>query len=349
MYIYLLFCITAALAKQFVYLQDKQFSVAVIPDTQEETGWWRDIVEEQTYWCCQCEQQLKIIFVSQLGDIVHNQENDHQWQAALNAFSLLSTCDLPYGVLPGNHDEVVTAGVTTYAQYDNFFTPQSLGADGNYPEGTAHNSYYLFTIGDRKGWVVNFIFLQLEYLPNANNVTAVMDWAGEVLTNYSTYTAIISTHYSISDCATSSSSAYGPLATLVKAHCNVIMVWSGHAFFCGGQNAIAINTTQCGLQWLLVSDYQDRTDGGGGWLRVYNFTYTDSTHYSVVANTYSPAEEATGTDAESFFTLSFPGGAQSAGEPGFLPCTSTFARPAYLMSTMGGMIGGFVLFLIITQ
>ena len=52
----------------------------------------------------------------------------------------------------------------------------------------------------------------------------------------------------------------------------------------------------------ILSDYQDRANGGNGWLRYYTFKPSTNT---VQATTYSPTLNAFETDANSSFTFPF--------------------------------------------
>ena len=52
----------------------------------------------------------------------------------------------------------------------------------------------------------------------------------------------------------------------------------------------------------MLTDYQDRANGGDGWLRYYTF---DPAANTMKATTYSPRLNQFETDADSSFTLPF--------------------------------------------
>ena len=96
------------------------FSIVVITDSQFYAENHPEILEAQIDWIVHADQVAKenIIYVVQTGDLKDNQFCDDspvnvgsaqgrgltEWQIVDDAFKDLDDANLPYGVLPGNHD-----------------------------------------------------------------------------------------------------------------------------------------------------------------------------------------------------------------------------------------------------
>ena len=82
-----------------------------------------------------------------------------------------------------------------------------------------------------------------------------------------------------------------------------------------------------------MTDYQDRANGGDGWLRYYTFNPAAGT---MTATTYSPKLGVFETDADSAFTLPFPLGTQVPAP--FAPiATATVASGATAQTSWAGL------------
>jgi hypothetical protein len=81
----------------------KEFSVIVLPDTQYYAKRHPETYNKQTRWVVEHKDQLNIKFVIHLGDISHDNTRE-QWNVADRAHKKLDEADIPYGVVPGNHD-----------------------------------------------------------------------------------------------------------------------------------------------------------------------------------------------------------------------------------------------------
>ena len=90
---------------------EQNFSIVVLPDTQHYSECYPGIFTNQTQWIVDNQDRLNIKFVIHEGDIVEDADNDTQWMSANKSMSVLDG-KIPYGILPGNHDENVTLGCT---------------------------------------------------------------------------------------------------------------------------------------------------------------------------------------------------------------------------------------------
>ena len=290
----------------------KKYTIVVIPDTQYYSSYYEESFFEQTFWACQCSHELNIVFVSQLGDLV-NRENrfPHDWSNAGNAIENLMKCNLPHGLLPGNHD-VDYGSEDPYHYYIETFPLKNYKQAGNpwfgesFNDIDMRNSYQFFDVLPsppytsllHKNIKANpYIFLHLEYLPSSNQSKEIVEWASTVLNQYKDHTAFLSTHYAGSAC---SNSVYWLIENLIKKHCNLLFVFSGHVCGCGGERTIKIENSCNGSAFVLVSNYQTRIRGGDAWLRYYTF---DDQEDKVCAYTYSPYQIKFELDENSNFSI----------------------------------------------
>ena len=148
-----------------------------MPDTQFYSANYPDIYTSQTQWIVDNKNALNIAYVAHVGDIVDNSDQTSQWQNAVTAMELLEnpgttelTDGIPYGVVPGNHDEPTE-------NYNNYFGVSRFQGrgyyGGGYPSGSNDNNYTLFSAGG-----MDFIVINIEYLTPA---AGVLQWADSLL------------------------------------------------------------------------------------------------------------------------------------------------------------------------
>ena len=295
------------------------FVFATIPDTQGYviTPTYHGVLNKQLEWIVANRSSLNIAFTTGLGDIVDNHISTPQWTRATTSMAILDNGDVPYAVLPGNHDFDVDTGV--FAGYDTYF-PVSRYRDARWNSATARyggyygqnefgpdvadrqnmNSYSLFTAGG-----MEFILIALEL----NAPDGVLEWAKRVLDAYPNRRAIISTHsylFTTGNLSNELRRADVPGNTgaqifqkLVYSSCNVFLVVNGHFH----DEANRVDQNACGKPvYSALTDYQSRGNGGDGWLRYYQF---DPAQDTITAVTYSPYRDEYETDADSAFTMPY--------------------------------------------
>jgi hypothetical protein len=135
------------------------FTMVALPDTQYYSESYPLRFTDQTQWAVNSKEDLNIVFLTHLGDIVDDGDYfKYQWINANNSMSVLDG-ELPYGILPGNHD-MDLQGVAKY--YDQYFPASRYENEIWYGEGYRNNknSYQLFSVGS-----LDFLILHLEYNP----------------------------------------------------------------------------------------------------------------------------------------------------------------------------------------
>lgn len=306
-----LFLITGLLigALFFIYKkEEKSFTFIVISDTQKYTMDNPKIFNDQIKWIVKKKDSFNIKFVSHLGDIVQSGGFENkEWEIASKSMSLLEDSNVPYGIIPGNHDvdkvDEPTAGFTKYNEIFalNRFTNKPWFG-GNFHE--YQNNYQLIQ-ADK----IPFIILNLEVDPGDD----VLQWANTILSKNKKRKAIITTHAYLQDNINKRSqtpyfrengnSGENIWVKLIKQNCNVFLVLSGHFHQKDGENRLT-STNNCGQPvHQIVQNYQDRKNGGDGLLRIYKF-YPLLKKIQVF--TYSPNNNKYESDKNSQFFLSWP-------------------------------------------
>ena len=161
-----------------------KFEIVALPDTENyidaETG-FPGIMEAQTQWIVDHRQAENIVFVSQLGDMIHH-DPVAEMPEALAAFGKLDQ-QVPYSVSAGNHElESSTSrqlfednfGSTRYEQYDWY--------------GSSYDTFNHYQIFEAEGY--DFLHLNLQKSPN----DATLDWAQGVIDANRGKPTILSTH-----------------------------------------------------------------------------------------------------------------------------------------------------------
>ncbi|MFH0750169.1 MAG: metallophosphoesterase [Candidatus Gottesmanbacteria bacterium] len=254
---------------------DHVYIVAVLPDTQNYSEKYASIFEKQTQWIVENAKKYNIVFVSHLGDIVQNgASSPHEWDVASRAMSVLEQSNIPYGIIPGNHDiDVINDETSSYSAYNKVFfvdrynTKKWFG--GNFLG--YQNNYQHIQIGFQ-----NVIILNLEPDPTDE----VLYWANSILSTHKDTHVIITIHIYLQDDGTRNANPYfRPQGNsgdniwnkLIYKNCNIFLVLSGHYFQQGGQNRLT-SVNGCGKPvYQIVQDYQSREKGGNGWLRLFAF------------------------------------------------------------------------------
>jgi hypothetical protein len=303
-----------------------EFTIIVLPDTQKYVlgGAYPQIFTAQTQWIVDNKDALNIVFVTHEGDIVDTWNNTTEWGYANTSMSLLDGI-VPYSVVPGDHDHYGEDPPGSTEYYEQYF-PASRFANaelywywggsyagnfgGSYDETYPHtnnNNFQLLTIGGQ-----DYIFLSLDFCPSQDEI----DWANGILTTYSERRAILTTHALLD----SSANYYGsgdfwlyPDGTsnptgdtsriwydLIRNHENLQLVLCGHM---RGEVRRTDNNLFGKPVHQVMANYQDRANGGNGWLRIMRFVPPENKIY---VKTYSPWLDQYETDADSQFELDMP-------------------------------------------
>jgi len=289
----------------------RPFSIVMLPDTQRYSEKRPDLFFAQTNWIKRNRDKENIVFVTHVGDLVQNRSNKPaEWKVADEAMAVLDGV-VPYGVAIGNHDYDSDGGVnkgvaTMYLQH---FNPEQRFQGrpwygGASPNGL--NSYHLFSGGG-----IDFVILHLE----VNAPDDALAWAKDVLARHPTRAAIVTIHTYMRhsggagretkpEYRKDGNSGEQIWEKFVRCHPQVFMVLCGHVGSVQEYHQISPNDAGADVLEMLA-DYQNRENGGDGWLRIIRFVPSSR---EIRVRTYSPSLDRFETDPDSQFTFpwSFP-------------------------------------------
>jgi hypothetical protein len=298
------------------------FRIIKLPDTQNYSASYPAIFTSQTQWIVNNKTSQNIVYVSHVGDIVNTANTQQEWINASGAMYLLDG-QVPYGTAVGNHD--ITSG--TY--FENYFGVSHFNGYDYYGDSYAINNnqshYDLITVGD-----LEFIIIYLEVNPSP----AVLTWANNLLsTSYPQRRGIVVNH-DILDAGGSLSTNGTSILNALKGSQNLFMMFCGH--YAGEAYKLETGTNSNPIH-IILADYQSRSNGGDGWLRILEFNKPlNQINVKTFTPYLSPRYE---TDANSQFTLTYDMGGGTDGP--FVELTSvTVPNNTNATYYWGTLLGG---------
>jgi hypothetical protein len=296
------------------------FTIAVLPDTQKYSWKYHDHYYRQTEWIVSNKDKFNIQFVTHLGDITDN-NTPEEWEVAQRAMSTLSG-KVPYSLITGNHDHGPGGSSENRDTLLNEFFPWSSERRqptliGAMDEGRMENTYHVFNVGKHK-----FLVLALEWGPRDQ----VVEWANTIAAKYPDHHAILTTHaymyfddtrhnwdkykklhrwnprderFGISKLPGGTNDGQQLWDKLVSRHKNFFLTLNGHILEDGLGRLTSSNQDGGDVHQIAVN-YQMRTEGGEGYLRLLEFLPDGET---VQAKSYSPSTGKYKTDPQNQFVL----------------------------------------------
>ena len=279
-------------AKSIALNSEENFTIVVLPDTQFYSNNYPRIFDNQTQWIIENKESMNIVFVTHLGDLMDHPLSIKEWNNANTSMSKLDG-NVPYGVLPGNHDGAGSGG--DLANYNNYFGFNRFNNESWY--GGAYqnintNNYQLFSAGGD-----DYLIFHIQFNPTDD----ILSWASNVIDQYPHRKIIVSTHDYVDgwNFFADSRSTIGDIIwkKLVEPHADqIFLVLSGHY-----ENEARLTSSVDGnFVHQLLSDYQARLNGGNGWLRIIEFSPKND---EISIKTYSPYLNEYETDSNSQFIL----------------------------------------------
>lgn len=284
--------------------EDDYWTISVIPDTQNyaTSDKWIKHLENQAEWIAENRNKYNIVLATHEGDMVDNGAETEQWDRIESALETLEG-ELPYSVSPGNHDWNRTydkaSGIEQY--WERFGEERFQGNEwyeGSGPHGLSHAQR--FSAGDRE-----FLHLGLEWEPKDET----LEWAEEKVNEYEVPT-LVTTHShlhkgvfdkgrmdDVKEVNGLGNSGEAVFKGLVSSNPEVFMVLSGHSF--GGllpRNSGEYHQVSSNVEgqqvYEMLADFQDRREGGNGWMR--NITFLpgrEGEDDRISITTYSPSQD----------------------------------------------------------
>jgi hypothetical protein len=295
------------------------FTVAVLPDTQNYAQSYPDTFKAQTRWVVANQAAENIAFVSHLGDIVQTGSSTAQWVNADAAMDILdgTLATRPDGVVPyataiGNHDyRTMYAKPNGAPLYEQYFSAARYRGRSWYVEDSGRLGAHAqtFVAG---GYRLLHLTFQFEPLDSD------LAWAQAVLSRHPGIPTIVSTHSYLNPSrqarmATLNGDAGLPgdpsntgeqvFQKLIRPNPQIILVMNGH--FSGEFHQTSLNVLGQPVHEM-VADYQSRTNGGDGWMRLLRFDTAAGRIEARTINAVTGIEEVD-TNSTFSFTVDFAG------------------------------------------
>lgn len=221
---------------------DRKFTIAVIPDTQNESNSATDTrFSNRASWLIQNKSALDLRYALQVGDLVNwGSVAPAQFTNISNSLRPLEA-SMPWVATIGNHDTAAACAGGSACPGDNtketlrdtgaynstFPVSRFPNVRGTFEPGKIDNSYRTFQAGG-----VDWMVLSLELWPRP----AAVSWARSVVSAHPDHNVIVLTHaYLDADGSIGGSNGgYGATSprylydNLVKVYPNITMVLSGH-------------------------------------------------------------------------------------------------------------------------
>lgn len=288
---------------------DNFFTIALMPDTQKYTEFneYHEIFYSQTNFLSQNKESQKIVFISHLGDIVEHGDLESEWIMADDAIKALDGV-IPYGIVIGNHDfqdewnhpEDGSPFFLSYfpeSRYDQY--EWWLGRS---PDGLSSAQLFDTPLG-------KFLYFHL----SVDSPPPTVEWAQGVIDNHPGIPTLVTTHAYLREngripvpyLSSASSGGWKGISadelfeTFIATNPQIFMVTCGHI---SAEHYQISNNNAGGMVHELLQDYQNRENGGEGFLRFLRF-YPDRNTLRVI--TYSTWLKTYEIDDDSYFSIDY--------------------------------------------
>ncbi len=269
----------------------KSFMLVALPDTQIYTVHQNlnKHFDNQAQWIADNAERLNIKYVLHEGDIVNNNRAS-QWEVARDAMKRLHG-KASYALAPGNHDYGENGSSKDRSTLLNeYFSAEEYakqpGFGGLMEAGTLENSYHTFEAGGQK-----YLILALEWGPRDQAV----EWANKIADEHKDHRMILVTHAYVYfdetryDWARKGKAQIwnphdypnGKLAggandgeelwnKLVRKFPGFVLTLNGHVLE-DGAGQVESRGDHGNTVHQLMANYQNRFEGGEGYLRLIEF------------------------------------------------------------------------------
>ncbi|MFF2886918.1 metallophosphoesterase [Paenibacillus sp. NPDC057967] len=167
-----------------------EFSVVVIPDTQALSAKFPAIFNKMTDWIVENAEEINLKMILHLGDVVDHGAVEQQFLNACNSWEKIDKMDIPYLIVPGNHDyDNMVLNDRSLSMFNRYFGVHRYRNkpwfNEAYEAGKAENSYVKINVEGQ-----NYLFIGLEFGPRDE----VLEWADKILEANPDHKTIIITH-----------------------------------------------------------------------------------------------------------------------------------------------------------
>ncbi|MBC7596960.1 MAG: metallophosphoesterase [Kineosporiaceae bacterium] len=244
---------------------DRQFSLAIIPDSQQEVLDDHGLWNQRATWLAEQEGALDLRYITHVGDVVNWDTDDHiQYERTKAGVATLDATGIPWSFSIGNHDTMATTVGGSARPGESAHTNQRITKTFNRYYGVQHaknlqgtweadkidNSYSTFAAGG-----VDWLVLNMELWPREGAI----QWAKGIVASHPDHNVIVVNHSFLegNGSVKQSNGGYGDtspqhvLDELISEFDNIAFVFSGHTGYTvqraltgvHGNTIHAINTT----------------------------------------------------------------------------------------------------------
>lgn len=237
------------------------YTIAWLSDTQYYSRSFPETFSDMTEFLQENREKLRLGYAVHTGDLIHNFDESAQWETARNAMSAL--CDIPHGVLAGNHD--VGSSRMDYRRFEESFgeayTQNFPWYGGSYQGNRGH--YDLITLGK-----TDYIFVYMGYGADADGVR----WINEVFAAYPGRVGVLCLHEYLDSDVTLRKIGKTLEQEVVSRNPNLYLVLCGHRYAVDHRTAV-FDDDGDGVPdrtvYEMISNYQAfGSRGGDGYLRL---------------------------------------------------------------------------------
>ena len=282
-------------AQDLFFKNSSSFSVVVLPDIQNYSQKGNEeILFSQVNWIVANKDKKNIVFVIFEGDLVNKWNDGGQWGDANKAVSILESAGVAFELTLGNHDHNSNKPSLNAPLFEEYF-PEGRFKDNAWWGGSfeRYNSYQVLKVSGK-----DFLFLGLDFCPSKEEV----EWADKIFSENAGKQLVLTTHgylgldanRKVHNCG---STEY--IWEMAKKHSNLRIILSGHVH----GEALLVSKNDFGKEvYQMLADYQDYSDGGGGYLRVLDFFPSEG---KLRVSTYSPFLNNFDIDSSSSFEFEY--------------------------------------------
>lgn len=277
-----------------------QFSVIIIPDTQDLAEEHADIYNKMSNWIVENRSPLNLQCVLHLGDVVNDINSENEVRHAKEALEKIDEANIPMLIAIGNHDyDNLLADNRNAALFNEHFGLHRFEnkgwAIGMFEENKVENMYMTMTINQRK-----FLFVTLEFGPRDE----VIEWFDKIVSQHEDHNVILITHsyMFINGKRTSIHDHLHPKTYVgtadgntgdelweksIKHHHNMKAIFSGHHV--PGNISYRVDLGEKGNPiFQSFQNWQMEPLGGEGRIRVFTINPNENT---ISLNVYNPLQE----------------------------------------------------------
>lgn len=204
-------------------MEDNEFSLIVMGDTQYLSKDYPEFYTASTQWIVDNADDLNLEYVLHVGDVVDTNsivQHDRAW----DAMKILHDNDVRYSISMGNHDyQTRDYSNKVKTMFDDYY-PVSNYSDWDSFGGTMNSdsieySYHFFNGGGKE-----YMIIALPYLPNEEG----LEWANGICAQYPEKKVIVTTHAYIDTAPEYLHIGKRIWNSFVRKHANIQAVFCGH-------------------------------------------------------------------------------------------------------------------------